>query len=149
MGASSQIGVRKPLADLYRGPHQLSALRDAGRESGGGGIKVVDCRLEEQQNEDSSPGRRGKKGGRGQPGKHPSEMLIHEGDEDQADVLRMAEEMKIPHPDDVVSELSAKIPALHSKKAPKVLDGGGTLMDLRATQTLLAASFDLIDRELD
>jgi hypothetical protein len=75
-------------------------------------------------------------------------MLIHEGDEDQADVLRMAEEMKIPDNDDLVSELSAKIPALHSKKAPKVVDGA-TLMDLRATQQSLAFAFDLIDRELD
>jgi len=75
-------------------------------------------------------------------------MLIQGHDEDQADVLRMAEEMKIPDNDDLVSELSAKIPALHSKKAPKVLDGG-TLMDLRATQQSLAASFNLIDRELN
>jgi hypothetical protein len=63
MGASSQIGVRKPLADRYRGPHNASALRDAGREGGGGSIKVVDERIEEQQNEDSSPGIRGKNSG--------------------------------------------------------------------------------------
>ena len=58
------------------------------------------------------------------------EFQAHDSEDEQRDVLQMAEEMKIPDNDDLISEMSARIPVLHQKAAPKVLDGK-TLIDMR------------------
>ena len=79
--------------------------------------------IEEQQEEDNSP--EVKKGML-----IKDEFQVHDSDEEQPDVLQMAEEMKIPDNDDLISEMSARIPVLHQKEAPKVLDGKA-LIDMR------------------
>lgn len=60
----------------------------------------------------------------------------------------MAEEMKIPDNDDLLSEMSAKIPVLRQKAAPKVLEAKA-LADLRQTMSKLQESFKQIDKSLN
>lgn len=71
-----------------------------------------------------------------------------ESEEEQPDVLKMAEEMKIPDNDDLISEMSAKIPALRQKAAPKVLEPKA-LIDMRQTMSKLNKSFKQIDKSLN
>ena len=66
-------------------------------------------------------------------------------DEEQPDVLQMAEEMKIPDNDDLITDMGARIPVLHQKEAPKVLDGAA-LLDMRQTLADLGATFKRIDK---
>jgi len=58
------------------------------------------------------------------------ELQLHDSEDLEPDVLQVAEEMKIPDNDDLISEMSARIPVLHQKEAPKVLDGKA-LIDMR------------------
>lgn len=76
------------------------------------------------------------------------EYQVQDSDEEQPDVLKMAEEMKIPDNDDLISEMSSRIPVLHQKAAPKVLEAKA-LIDMRQTMTKLQESFKQIDRSLN
>jgi len=72
--------------------------------------------IDEQHEEETSPsGKRGML--------IRDELQLNDSEEEQRDVLQVAEEMKIPDNDDLISEMGSRIPVLHQKEAPKVLDG--------------------------
>ena len=103
IGSSAQVGVRKP----YGAGAGLGANFGQYRGPGGLGREI-----EEQDDEEYSPGiRRPSAGGRHNA--DSSYCLNIPLDEEQPDVLEMAEEMKIPHNDDLITDMGARIPVLH------------------------------------
>ena len=135
MGSSAQIGVRRAIGGLKLGG-QASGFKRKPTE-----MSFSREQIDEAQEEDASPGPR-------------KDLLIkedyraRESEEEQPDVLKVAEEMKIPDNDDLLSEMSAKIPVLRQKAAPKVLEAQA-LADMRQTMSKLQESFKQIDKSLN